>query len=267
MSAKRRPAVRTVARAPVRAGIALGDFAPSARSLAVGFAVAALVLGSYAAARWTPLFAVRSIEVVGADRPTATQVRAALRELEGTSLVDVRSDDVHARVASLPGVVSAIHDRAFPHTLVVYVQPERPVAVLRRGGESWLISARGRVIGRLRSGGRPTLPRVWVKQTVTAGLGVLLTDPDTLRAVRTLALPGIQTLPTIRTARVDGNEVTLVLRSGLELRLGGIDNAPLKLAIAARIVGRLAAGDDPSTLYLDLSVPARPVAGQVSSSS
>jgi cell division protein FtsQ len=234
---------------------------PSARSLAVGFAMASLVLASYAAAKWTPLFALQSIEVVGADRATALRVRAALSELEGESLVGLRADDVRRRVAALPGVVTATHDRAFPHTLVVFVQPERPVAVLRRGDESWLMSARGRAIARLRVGARPALPRIWVKQNVTAALGALVSDSDTLRAIQTLAIPGVLALPAIRTARVEGNDVTLVLRSGLELRLGGIEDAPLKLAIAARVIRRLTADGDAATLYLDVSVPERPVTG------
>jgi hypothetical protein len=48
-----------------------------------------------------------------------------------------------------------------------------------------------------------------------------------------------------------------VLRSGLELRLGSPRASRLKLAVAAEIVPLL----DPGTLYLDVSVPARPVAG------
>ncbi len=261
--AKRRSAVRTTVRAPVRPDLDLARLAPSARSLAVGFGLAALAAGSYACARWTPLFAVRSIEVAGADRTTSAHVSAALADLKGVSLVGLRADDVQLRIAALPDVVSVRYDRAFPNTLVVFVRAERPVAVVRRGDRSWLVSARGRVISRLTLGDRPRLPRIWVGPTVAIARGALLTDSDTLRAVRTLALRGIRALPPVRAARVDGRDVTLVLRSRLEVRLGHEDALPLKLAIAARVLPRMATSSAGESLYLDVSVPERPVAGPI----
>jgi cell division protein FtsQ len=230
----------------------------------IGFAVATIGLGSYATARWTPLFAVRSIEVVGVDRHAAARVRNAVADLHGRSLVALPAEEVQRRVSRLPDVVGASYDRSFPHTLVLFVEPERPVAVLRRGAESWLVSARARAIRRLQAGERPTLPRIWVHQTVGIDLGALVSDTDTLRAIRTLALPGIAALPVrVRTARIDRRDATLVLRSGLEIRLGRDVALPLKLAIARRIIPRLGTPSAGTTLYLDLSVPERPVAGEV----
>ena len=55
--------------------------------------------------------------------------------------------------------------------------------------------------------------------------------------------------------RID--QLTLRLRSGLELRLGGLRDVELKLAVAARVIPRLPDGAG----YLDVSVPDRPVAG------
>jgi hypothetical protein len=51
------------------------------------------------------------------------------------------------------------------------------------------------------------------------------------------------------------------LRSGLELRLGDASDLALKLAVAARILPLLGGSAD----YLDVSLPARPVAGSASS--
>ena len=54
-------------------------------------------------------------------------------------------------------------------------------------------------------------------------------------------------------------ELTFVLRSGLELRLGDTSDLGLKLAVARRIFGvsGLSVGG-----YVDVSVPQRPVAGE-----
>jgi hypothetical protein len=59
--------------------------------------------------------------------------------------------------------------------------------------------------------------------------------------------------------RAREHDLTLLLGSGLELRLGELRAIRLKLAIATRILpGILAHG---GYAYVDLSVPERPVAG------
>ena len=64
--------------------------------------------------------------------------------------------------------------------------------------------------------------------------------------------------------RAKDAELTLVLGSGLELRLGDAGDLRLKLAIARRILrsqGAAARRDG----YIDVSVPERPVVGGVNS--
>ena len=71
---------------------------------------------------------------------------------------------------------------------------------------------------------------------------------------RTTHFPG-----QVRMVRVREHDLTFLLGSGIELRLGDLNAVPLKLAVAARVlpVLRRAGG----YLYLDVSVPERPVAG------
>ena len=57
------------------------------------------------------------------------------------------------------------------------------------------------------------------------------------------------------------DELTLRLRSGLEMRLGEPVDVALKLAVAARVIPLL----DADTTYLDVAVPERPVAGTLNS--
>ena len=59
--------------------------------------------------------------------------------------------------------------------------------------------------------------------------------------------------------RATDKELTLVLRSGLELRLGDAGDLRLKLAVARRIL--LLQGAETSADYIDVSVPERPVVG------
>ena len=90
------------------------------------------------------MFAVQAIEVEGASPALAADVRAELSSFEGRSLVAVNGDSVAQRVDGLPAVRSTTVDRVFPHGLKIRIVPEVPVAVLRRGADSWLVSARSR---------------------------------------------------------------------------------------------------------------------------
>lgn len=230
---------------------------PSGPSLLVGLALLALGVGSYGLARASPLFAIERIEVVGGPPAVRGRVATALAPLRGDSLVGLRRDELDRRLAALPDVAGASYDRAFPNTLRVFVLAERPLAVLRRGADSWLVSARGRVLRPLAKGARPSLPRVWIGQSVDVAPGDTLADESALRAVRVLSLASAELPSRIRLPRVEGDETVLVLRSGLEIRLGREHELRLKLAVAARILPTL--GTD--TAYLDVAVPERPVAG------
>ena len=235
----------------------LGRFVPSGRALVVAFALLALGVGAYAGARTTDVFAIDRIEIRGLAPADAAAARAALRPLEGTSLVGIRRAELARRLAPLPGLVSFEYDRAFPHALVVHAVPELPLAVLRRGDESWLVSRRGRVLRQVARGAHPGLPRVWVPRRVEVVAGTTLAEDAGGSAVRALALfedAGVSVRArTVRTV----DELTYVLRSGLEIRLGSARAVELKLAVAAAVVPRL----DGASGYLDLTVPARPVAG------
>ena len=230
---------------------------PSGRSLLAGFTLLALGVAAYGVARETGLFAIRRIEVVGAPPDVSARVAAALEPLEGSSLVGLHATDLDRKIVGLPDVVGVTHDRAFPHTLRVYVLPERALLVLRRGDESWLVSARARVVRALERGALPMLPRIWVPRDVEVGAGDTLSDGPARRAVRVLVLARGGLPARVHTVRLAGPETTLVLRSGIEVRLGREHDLQLKLAVAAKVLPRLS---EQST-YLDVAVPDRPVAG------
>jgi ferric-dicitrate binding protein FerR (iron transport regulator) len=61
----------------------------------------------------------------------------------------------------------------------------------------------------------------------------------------------------VRGIRTTGDELTLVLRHGTEVRLGRAAEVELKLVIARRVL-RLVDG---TPAYVDVSIPERPVAG------
>jgi cell division septal protein FtsQ len=236
----------------------LARFVPSGRSLFATIGMLAVVGVAYVVATATPVFAVERVDVRGASPALAREVTLATRELVGQSLVTIDGDDVEGRLRTLPAVAGVSVDRAFPHTLVVKVAPERPVAVVRRGDSSWLATGAGKVIRRIETGTERRLPRLWLAKGTTIRLGGNV-PAGWLPATRALAeAHSVGLASRVKGVRPVGDELTLVLRRGTELRLGRATEVGLKLTVAAHVLRLVDSG---STTYVDVSVPQRPVAG------
>ena len=239
----------------------LARLVPSGRFLAYALLIVAGVAVAWLGARETGVFAVRTIDVAGAPPGVATQVRRTLATTRGTSLLKVDLDTSLQMVQALPTVASARFDRAYPHTLRVVVVPEKAVAVVRQGADSYLVSDTGRVIATSDRRDRPGLARIWVKRDVELRLGASTTG-DLRTAVTAVApLVGSHFPGRVSSVTATPDTLSLRLRSGLEVRLGDPLDVALKLAVAARVIPLLAAG----TPYLDVAVPERPVAGTLNS--
>jgi cell division protein FtsQ len=231
---------------------------PSGRSLLTGLLILLTAVGLYAAARTTSAFAVEQIAVEGTTPEVAAQVRAALAPAVGESLLEIDLPELARRAESIPMVAGASFDRGFPHTMRIAVVPELLVAVLRQGSSSWLAAEGGRIVAELGRGARPSLPRIWLKRGVELRLGAQLGGLQQ-QAVAAVAPLRARPLPVpVGSVVATREELTLVLRTGLELRLGDASDLPVKLEVARRVLPRLAGAGG----YLDLSVPERPVAGE-----
>ncbi len=260
--AARKRATATAAVLPAPSGTpSLRRLAPSGRSVAVGIALLALAGGAYAVARETSVFAVSRVEVVGGSPRARAEVRAALASEIGRSLLKVSGGEIDRRIARSSDVMSVSFDRAFPHTLRVVVRSERPVLLLRRGSESWVVSARGRVLREVKSPHLSSLPRMWVSRDTSVAVNTILVPESGGTAADALAPVSHSLLGRIRFVRSDAKELTLVLRTGLEIRLGNIQDVRLKLAIARRVLG--VEGLYATRGYVDVSVPERPVVRSV----
>ena len=229
---------------------------PSRRSALVAATIVAVAVGGYVLARTTPLFAIRTIDVEGASPVLAARVRTALASLHQTNLVAFDATQGQRLVATVPMVASAHFDRAFPSTLRVVVNPERPAALLRRGRDAWVVSRRGRVLSRVRETPFPDLPRVWLPPTSEPLVGAMLSEPavETVRALVQIA--SVRLPVKIRSAKVVEGELSLDLASGVRVVLGAPVELRLKMAVLARVL-RVTA----DARVIDASVPERVVAG------
>jgi cell division protein FtsQ len=231
-------------------------FVPSGRSLAATLGLLVAVGVAYLVAYATPVFALERVEVSGAPPELAREVRKATRDLVGTSLVAIDADDVEGRLRALPAVAGAFVDRSFPNTLVVKVAPERPVAVVRTGRSSWLVTGAGKVIRGIETGTQRHFPRLWLAKGATIRLGGQI-PPGFVPATRALAEAHAVGLGSrVKGIRPVGDELTLVLRRGTEIRLGRATEVGLKLTVASRVLQLV----DGTPEYIDVSVPQRAVA-------
>jgi hypothetical protein len=122
------------------------------------------------------------------------------------------------------------------------------------------VAASSRVIAPLPLHARPALPRIWLAHSGEPEVGAAISDRFALRAVRVLALARLAHFRVrVRMVRVREHDLTLLLASGLELRLGELRAVRLKLAIATQILPGILARR--GYAYLDLSVPEHAVAG------
>jgi cell division protein FtsQ len=232
-------------------------FVPSGLSLLVTFGIVVAAGIGYWIAYATPIFAVEHVDVRGAPPALSRQVIGATRDLSGRSLVAIDAGDVEGKLRALPEVAGVSVDRAFPHTLVVRVAPERPVAVIRRGHFAWLATGAGKVVREIETGTQRALPRLWLARGTTVRVGGrvpagLVSATRALAAAHAAGLGG-----RVKGVRTTGDELMLVLRHGTEVRLGRPADVGLKLAIARRVLGAV----DGGVSYVDVSVPQRPVAG------
>lgn len=232
---------------------------PSARVVAIAAGLLAVSALLYLAARETPLFAVRDLDVTGAPPAVRRVVEEAAQPALGESLVALDQDELQRRLAALPAVKALSIDRSFPHTLRIAVVPERPLAVVRQEDDAWLVSDRGRVIRAVEKRGAPRRPRISAGEGARLALGEIVEEQQVrlvLNALRRVP----PTFPVrIESARADEHDVTLVLAGGAELRLGDREGLALKLAVAGRVLRTISAAERQSLGYLDVTVPERPV--------
>jgi len=235
---------------------------PSGRTITLLFAALLAVVGLYAIALKSSLFALEKVEVRGATPALSRQINAVVGPLRGRSLVGLNRAGVEQAILAIPEVRTAEVDRAFPNTLRVVVVREHPVAVLRRGREAWVIAASGKVVRPLRRGRGRDLPRVWVPASVAVSVGDQFADRGVRAAIRVLAtLQSSKHSMSPTSVLAHNGDLTLTLGSSTELRFGDASEIALKLTVAEKILPDLPSASNGSIAYLDVSVPDRPVGG------
>jgi cell division protein FtsQ len=231
---------------------------------AVTLGVSALLALLYLAARETPVFAVRTIEVEGAPKDVRFAAGEAARPFLGESLAALDGSALIDELEALPTVRSATYDRAFPSTLRIFLEPEPPLAIVRMGSDGWVVSERGRIIRAAADESTSALPRFRVPAASGIMPGSFLADPDSKTILATLALLPKRFPARVTKVELGDTELTMLLRTewgAPELRLGDVADMRVKLEVADLVLRSLRPDERASTAYIDVSVPERAVVG------
>ena len=112
----------------------------------VGVGVLATVGGTawagYRFVTTSPRFAITTIEVNGAQRLDAEQIRAALPAQIGDNVFETKLDDLVVALRTNPWIAQADAHRVLPHTIVIDIREHAPAAVVQLGS-LYLVDAEG----------------------------------------------------------------------------------------------------------------------------
>ncbi|MFS4505935.1 FtsQ-type POTRA domain-containing protein [Clavibacter sp. Sh2141] len=210
------------------------------------FLVLAIVVG---VAVYSPLLALRTVEVEGADRVSPSSIQAALSDQVGTPLPLVDLDRVGDELRAFPLIRSYSTESRPPSTLVIRIVERTPVAVIQSGAGFDLVDPAGVTIERAtaRPDGYPLidLPSAdFASPRFQAAAAVLVALPADF-------LPQVDAIQANTT-----DDVMLTLRSGKKVLWGSGERSADKAQVLQALVK--ARGDVGS---YDVSAPDAPVAG------
>lgn len=204
---------------------------------------AAVVIAAGWAVFFSPLLAVRTVQVVGVSRLSAAQVEAVAAVAVGEPLARVDTGAVARRVRALPAVRSVSVVRGWPRTLTIRVHERVPAAVAARGTAYVLVDRSGVAFDTVpvRPPGLPlvAVPAGVGRAGLRAALDVLAAVPAALRAQVVLVQGGAD------------EQVTLRLTRGRTVVWGSPDRSRRKAVVLSALLAR------PARVY-DVSAPDAP---------
>ena len=226
------------------------------RILGAAVALGLVGVAAYGIAR-SPLLAVESIAVEGANHADADAIRAASGIDDGDPILFVDLGAARRGVEEVPWVATAHVTRELAHTIRIEVTERVPVAWFATvDGGQVVVDASGRMLG---VASASMLPELVGLQT-SAGTPGEDVEPAGLAGV-VAALPEALRSRVVAVVRADeGGQpgATLALADGPEVRLGRLEHIAEKGSAALAVLGALGEG---TPTYLDVRVPSAPVTG------
>ncbi|MDM7888417.1 FtsQ-type POTRA domain-containing protein [Curtobacterium sp. RHCJP20] len=211
-------------------------------------AVVVVFGASILVAVYSPLMALRTIEVRGTERVDATALRQALSDQVGTPLARIDFGEVKRDIAGFPLIESYVTEEVPPHTLVVTVTERTPVVAVQSGDSYDLVDPAGIVVQS--SPDRPEGVPVADVQRAELGSPVFRTMTEVV-----LSLPSTVRRQVTDVRATTADDVTLTLDDGSSVVWGSPDDSDAKASLLAALVADHASRDPGTKVEFDVSAP------------
>ncbi len=222
-------------------------------------ATVALILagsaGGFALASW-PGFYPHATAVLGNRVVSTADIlnRAAIAPHQNVWLQNTARMD--ARIDAIPYILSAAVHRSLPSNITVVVQEREPFATLVSPQGHAIVDSALRVLAL--GDASPSLPIMLIRTPQPLTPGTFVTDAGVIR-LRDDALALAHANVVTRELRYDRfGELVIVLRNGIDVKLGGPRNFAAKIALIDPIVAQVSRSHRPIAA-LDLRAPTTPV--------
>lgn len=212
----------------------------------VGLAIAGLAV-FVAVGVFTPLMAVREVQVVGAAQVDEAALQTAMSRFVGTPLALVDDQEVHRALEPFPLIERYAIERIPPQTLVLRIEEREAVVAMERDGAFALYDAAGVLIGA--SGERP--------EGVPLAAGTVLDtgSPAFQAAARVIRdMPGDLRAGLAAVEATTPEEVTFTLTGGTQVVWGSAEDTQRKAMVLRSVIASLG-----FVAVLDVSAPETPV--------
>lgn len=215
-----------------------------------------IVLGTVAALAlfvavgvFTPLMSVRQVQVDGVTSAGIEDVKKALSEFEGVPLALVRDSAVHDALEPFSWIERYSIEVIPPSTLQVHIEERVPVLSVKQGKSFQLYDAAGVLLGKAEAppAGVPLASGAAANReskAFAAAARVLRDMPAELRA------------QVVSVTASSGQDVTLVLTTGVEVMWGDAEHTKRKAVVLSSMLGALG---DRSLQRIDVSSTEAPV--------
>lgn len=196
---------------------------------------------------FTPIMAVREVQIDGASRLDRDELAAALQRFEGVPLALVSESDVHRALEPFPLVQRYSIERIPPQTLIVRIEERDPVIALDREGSLVLVDPAGVLVGEAQE--RP------VGVPLGSGTVIDVASPAFLAAARVIRdMPEDVRAQLATVVASSAQDVEFTLTAGTRVVWGEAEATQRKSVVLRAMLASIGAVSE-----IDVSAPETPV--------
>lgn len=223
-------------------------------TIALGLFV--LFLAVYAVMQ-SPLFQLRAVELVGAERVLPEDVILAGKIELGANLFSINLRELRRSLERIPLVDEARLARKFPGTLIVEISERRPLAYVSADGGIWAVDAEGYALFKVDRLSMAA-PVVTASPPVAVTIGERIDHRPLASALRFVDALSVKSRSNLSEVHAEEGGITAYSRDRVTIALGGGGDAIEQARVLEALLEKIDA-EGLSVSRIDVSRPRAPV--------